>query len=419
MRILVLSAVFPPEPVISAQTSAQIARELIRKGHSVTVVTSFPSRPAGELYPGFRRRLYQRQNTPEGYEIIRCFSFLSAQSRLVSRFLENISIGCTASLAILFLQRAEIIYSNMWPIFASGMIGIAAWLRRIPLVVSIQDVYPKSLVYQQRLGENSLLVRLFEHIDGAIARASKAVIVLSERYARLYQESRKVPAEKVFVVPNWTKHNPQLRYDNAVGIRRKFRIPDDAFLLVYGGNIGYAAGVESLIEAFRYIPSEDNIYLLIAGSGSKLSECQLLASEISGKKIRFYSPWPADETNMVYAMADVLVLPTRGSQTYASVPSKMIAYMLAERPIIAMSMPETDLTDFVHQSDSGWIVEPDNPEKLASKILEVMKMDRAVRSSFGINARVFALQHLTADKCLPKIIHIIETGALSEARTTP
>ena len=111
MRILVLSAVFPPEPVISAQTSAQIARELIRKGHSVTVVTSFPSRPAGALYPGFRRRLYQRQNTPEGYEIIRCFSFLSAHSRLVSRFLENISIGCTASLAILFLQRAEIIYA--------------------------------------------------------------------------------------------------------------------------------------------------------------------------------------------------------------------------------------------------------------------------------------------------------------------
>ena len=171
------------------------------------------------------------------------------------------------------------------------MIGIVAWLRRIPLIVSIQDVYPESLVYQKRLGENSLLVRLFEYVDGAIARASKAVIVLSDRYARLYQESRRVPAEKVFVVPNWTEHIPQLR-DDAGNIRRKFQIPEDAFLLVYGGNIGYAAGVELLIEAFRYIQSEENVYLLIAGSGSKLSECQLLASEISGDKIRFYSPWP-------------------------------------------------------------------------------------------------------------------------------
>jgi colanic acid biosynthesis glycosyl transferase WcaI len=59
MRVHVISPVFLPEPIVSAQTTLQIAQALAERNHDVTVITSFPNRPAGRLYPGYRRTLYR------------------------------------------------------------------------------------------------------------------------------------------------------------------------------------------------------------------------------------------------------------------------------------------------------------------------------------------------------------------------
>jgi glycosyltransferase involved in cell wall biosynthesis len=410
MRVLIVSAVFPPEPVVSAQTSQQIARELAQRDHQVTVITSFPSRPAGKLYLGYCCRLYHRQQSEHGYEIIRCFSFFSSQSRLVSRFLENISLGITASLAIAFSKKADVIYCNMWPIFAAGLVRLAAGLRRAPVTISIQDVYPESLVFQGRVSDQSGMVRIFKWIDGLIARSCQAVIVLSERHRKFYHEQRGVPLGKLFAIPNWT--DEKLLENSGAGddLRARLNIPAGSFLVVYGGNIGVAAGVETLIEAFRYLDRSKNIYCLIAGSGSRLDECRAQAARIDGDCILFLSPWAVEDTASVYALADLLVLPTRHGQSYVSVPSKLISYMLSERPIVALSMPNTDLFDMMLQSGAGWVIEPDNPERLAVEIQQAQALTPEVRREIGRKARVYALRQLTAETCLPKVIRVIESN---------
>ncbi len=55
MNVLIVSAVFPPEPVVTAQTSFQIADELFHHGHQVTVLAPFPNRPDGRLFKGYRQ----------------------------------------------------------------------------------------------------------------------------------------------------------------------------------------------------------------------------------------------------------------------------------------------------------------------------------------------------------------------------
>src|SRR5262252_506116 len=101
MHVLIISCTFPPEPMVSGQTSLQIAEELIRRGQEATVLTVFPNRPTGKLYPGYKRRLVQREKAPEGFELIRCFSFFSSKSRLISRFMENLSFGVIGGGAVL------------------------------------------------------------------------------------------------------------------------------------------------------------------------------------------------------------------------------------------------------------------------------------------------------------------------------
>ena len=410
-QVTIVSCVFSPEPVVSAQTSAQIASALRANGHTVRVVTNFPNRPAGQLYPGVRRKFAQREITPDGIEITRCFSTLSPESTLLSRMLENLSFGLTSGWQVLTGKKPDVIYANTWPIVATGIIYLVAWLRRIPLVLSVQDVYPEVLIVQQRTTENSRLARLMRWIDGLIARSSAHVIVISKNFAEIYRQQRQVLSSHVSVIPNWIDGGQIDISSDGTAYREKLGIGETDFLLVYGGNVGVAAGVEVVIEALRLLGGEDALRLVVAGAGSQLAKCQQLASTLPGNPVHFHTPWLAAETTEVLRAADLLVLPTRSEQSSASVPSKLLSYMLASRPILATALANSDLTDLVERSGCGWVVEPDRPDLLAAKVQAIRQLGSEELNRRGQAGRAYVLQHLTKEVCLPQVIKIIERSA--------
>lgn len=407
MHFLIVSAVFPPEPVVSAQTSAQIAETLAQTNHAVVVVTSFPSRPAGKLFLGFSRK-FALQQTMAGVEMVRCFSMLSPESHMVSRLLENLSFGLTSGWQVLTIRKPDVIYANTWPIVATGILFLVAKLRRIPLVVSVQDIYPEALIAQQRIVDDGLLVRFMRWIDGVVARHSAHVIVISERFAEIYRDQRRVPSERLTFVPNWIDSSQIDMSVSGEQYRERQGIAEDDFLLVYGGNVGVAAGVESVIKSMRLLLDKPNIRLLVAGAGSQLPSCRQLAQTLPAQTVVFHSPWVIEETSEVMRAADLLVLPTQREQSLASVPSKLLSYMLSGRPVIATAMPDSDLANLMNSAECGWVVEPDRPDLLAAQIREVLKLDPAERQRRGDNGRAYVLQHFSKDVCLPKVIKILE-----------
>jgi len=412
MRVLIVSCVFPPEPVNSAQTSGQIAEELARQGHEVTVIAPFPNRPAGKLYAGYSRRLFSTERSPAGFIICRCFTFLSPQSTTVSRFIENISFGLTSGWGVLTAQRPDVIYSNTWPIFATGIVSVIARLRNIPMVEIIQDIYPESLILQGRMSANGLLANFIRYLDINIARKCARVIVIGNTFAEVYRNSRAVPQERLHVVYNWVDEktitpNPE----RSASLRVELGIPKEAFLVVYGGNIGTASGIETAIESFRFLGDLSSVYLLIAGEGSSLPACRRLVAEMDLRRVIFYSPWPAAQTSEVLGCADILLLPTRGKQSNASVPSKLVTYMLTARSVLALALPQSELAVIVKESGCGWTLAPDNPEMLASKIREAALVSATELDHRGRAGREFALKNLSTQACLPRVVDILFKAA--------
>lgn len=406
-KIIIFSCVYPPEPVVSAQTSEQIACGLVSRGHAVTVVASFPGRPGGKIYPGFRRALYARQSHPDGYALVRCFSVPSAESAALSRLLENLIFGLTSAAFLAISPRPDVIYSNTWPIFATGLMALVARLRRVPYVVSIQDIYPESFAAQGRGSRSGPAFRFMRWIDRQVAQSAHHVIVISEAFAEVYARDRDVPRERISVIPNWVDDNVQFSSESAAAaLRHRFSIPPGAFLAAYGGNIGIAAGTDSFVRAFRH--TGPDIYGLIAGEGSQLIECQALAGAIALQRISFFTPWPADQTMPLYQAADLLVLPTRGAQSMASVPSKMIRYMLSGKPILATGLAGSDLARLIDETQCGWFIPPDDPAALAEKLAQIKTLSVAELQQRGEAGRRYALVHFTNQVCLPKIIESIE-----------
>ena len=404
MRYTIVTCVFPPEPVVSAQTSTQIAVALQENGHQVTVLTTFPNRPAGKVYSGYRRCIYQWENIEQPHRILRCFATISFQSKLYSRFLENITFGITSGLALLFLQKPDVVYANTWPIFATGILMAVARVRRIPVVLSIQDVYPESLLTQNRIKKTSFLVKILKKIDAWIAKQARSVILISERFANIYRHDRQIPNDKVIVVSNWVDETATEAIDRNNEIRERNQIGEHDFLMVYGGNIGIAAGVEAVIRAMTHLPSSHRIHLLIAGEGSELSICQDLARDIDEKRIHFHTPWPLDETSLVLGAADVLVLSTRGEQSAVSVPSKLISYMFSARPVIAMVGDDTDTADAIRQSECGWVIPPDQPEQLATLVKRLSYLHREQLQAMGQAGRQYAERHFSRNVNLPEVL---------------
>ncbi len=408
MRALIVSCVYQPEPVVSAQICALIAKTLANAGHTVMVLANFPSRPAGKLFPGYSRRVVRRERSELGIEIVRCFSTLSPKSRMLSRLSENLSFGLTSGWQALVTRRPDVIYAHTWPIVAMSILFVVAKLRRIPLVIVVQDVYPEVLVAQQRIRDGGLLARFLRWIDGAIARHSAHVVVISERFSDIYRSQRGVRSNRLSFVPNWIDAGEIDILVPSEQFRSRKGIDTGDFLLVYGGNIGVAAGVETAIESMHHLADCSNLRLLVAGAGSQLSACRELAKHTLGDRVLFHSPWLLEETSEVLRSADVLLLPTQGVQSLASMPSKLLSYMLSGRPVIATAVPESNLADFMDLSKCGWVVEPDRPDLLAAKIKEVMQLDPDERERRGDLGRSFVLQHFTKEICLPKVIKILE-----------
>jgi len=407
MNIVIVSSVFLPEPIVSARTSQSLAHELTALGHVVKVITNFPNRPAGQIYEGYKRSIFSSENTPSGYSITRCFSTFSKSSSIFSRLLENVSFGFSSSLSLLFTKKPDMVYCNSWPVFATGLVVFLCKLRKVPVVLSIQDIYPESLFVQKRLDADNILYRALLFIDKWISKNSSALVFVSKIQLLNYIVSRGIAQEKAFIVPNWvSKDNIELIPKSVYRVEAGISL--DTFLIVYGGNIGKAAGLDVVIQYITPLPPEKKIVILLAGAGSELANCQLLAKQREDLEIIFVTPWRVSDTSKVLAAADLLLLPTQGDQSLVSVPSKLIAYMLSSKPIIAIASLNSEIGNLIKSVNCGWVIEPDKLGLITAKIIEISECSSKMLETIGSSGREFALKNFTCEFAIPKMIKIFE-----------
>jgi glycosyltransferase involved in cell wall biosynthesis len=217
----------------------------------------------------------------------------------------------------------------------------------------------------------------------------------------------------VTVVPNWGSSFNRANAQETRAFRRLLGIPEDAFLAVYGGNIGRAAGVDALIDAMAHLRDEPHLWLAIAGDGPELTAVKQRTLALGLSNVVFRSPWPREETASMLTAADLLLLPTSGAQSGASVPSKLIAYSFAGVPVLAAALADSDTAAMIEEAGSGWTIAPDAPELLAAKILEISKLTPAELMKRGVTGRAYAERALDRNVCVPRVADIIERAAQS------
>lgn len=393
--VLIVSAVFPPEPVVSAKLSYDLASELSSK-YNVNVISPRPSRPYGFKFETVTEKFAYK------HEIIE--SYVCPQSNHFGRLRESYSFG-RASRRYIFENRDEIsvIYLITWPLFAQYFVVHEAAKHNIPVILHVQDVYPESLTNKYpTLG--SIINRILLLIDKYTLKNSKAIIAISEKMGAYLIKSRGIKNSKIYIIPNWQDETSFYPQDEKLG---SVRAGDEPFTFMYLGNIGPVAGVELIIDAFSSSGLE-NCRLVIAGSGSMKADAIKRAQKKQEEKIEFWDV-PDGKVADVQSKADVLLLPVRKGISISSIPSKLPAYLFSAKPIIASVENDSDIANVILNSGCGWLVEPGNEKELASQMKFVLSLDKHKLKEIGINGRNYALENFSKQKNLQYLVQILES----------
>ncbi len=388
-KILIVTAVFPPEPVVSATISYDLALSLA-KHRSVTVLCPKPTRPKGMHYDAY---CFQENNI----ERVELESYTCPASSFVGRFRESFSFG-QASVRYIQEHHQEIscAYLNTWPIFAQYMALSALKRYNIPAVLHIQDIYPESML--SRLGLLGKILKLpLCFLDKKYLSKADAFFAISGNMKEYLCRTRLFPNEAVSVVRNWQ--------DDSLFENIEPKKEEDIFTFMYVGSISPAAGVPFLIRTFGMAKLRGT-RLVIAGSGSEKTVCMKLASTYKDIDIRFCDVTP-DTVPVVQKNADVLLLPLRKGIGYTASPSKLPAYMFSARPIIACVDPGSDVDHIITESGCGWVCEPENEVELASRLKDAMQTSPDNRRMKGDKARTFAIANFTKKRNLEKMTSVI------------
>jgi len=390
MRILYLSQYFPPEVGATQTRAHEMARGLVQAGHQVTMIAEVPNHPHGIIPPAYRGKLYERA-TLDGIDVIRVWVKSSPVKDFRSRMAFYLSYMVMAALAGIFLARGKFdaLYATSPPLFVGGAALILSFLRRIPLIFEVRDLWPESAV---ALGElkNPRAIRLAAWLEErCYARARQIIVVTQGIYQRLVE--RGIPTDKLAFIPNGANTNLfQPQPEAAQALRQELGL-GEAFVVLYAGIHGIAQGLELLLQCARRLENNTSIRFLFVGEGPVKADLMAQAQQMGLSNIIFYGEVARERVPAFLSLARVAVVPLRKLDLFeGALPSKMFDAWACACPTLVTIGGEAKAV--LAQAAAGVWVAPEDVEALSAAILRLVDDPAQVRQ-MGENGRRFVAEH--------------------------
>lgn len=387
IRILLLTQWFDPEPTFKGLL---FARELVKRGFEVEVVTGFPNYPGGILYPGYKIKLIQRE-VIEGVNITRVPLYANHDSSAIKRILNYVSFSAAALIYSLFkAKRPDVIYAYHPPL----TVGIAAILirlfRRIPVVYDIQDMWPDTLRISGMLNNERAL-----HIVGKVCqlvyRYVDLIVVLSPGFKDALK-ARGVSDKKLKVIYNWADETDHGRTETD----SLLNFPSaDYFRILFAGNMGKGQGLDSVIAAAALLELRfPKIRFVLIGSGVESDRLKHSVKDKGLENVIFLPRVSMVEIGSVLSAADALLVHLVNAPLFQiTIPSKTQAYMAVGKPILmAVS---GDAAMLIKQAECGTTAQSENPQSIAEAAITLANYSRADLDEMGRKAKSYYQTNLS------------------------
>src|SRR5690606_5812628 len=198
MKLLFLTDNFPPEVNAPANRTYEHCKEWVKSGVDVTVITCAPNFPKGEVYPGYKNKLYQRELI-DGIKVIRVWSYITANEGFVKRILDYISFAVMAFLSGLFVKTDLIVATS--PQFFTAVSGsLLSTFKRKKWVFEVRDLWPESIIAVGAM-ERNRAIRFFEWLEKRLYLSADHIIVVTDTFKEKIT-ARGIDPNKISVFKN-------------------------------------------------------------------------------------------------------------------------------------------------------------------------------------------------------------------------
>jgi len=365
--------------------SYDFARFLLERGHRVTVV-------AGVYGPGDVRiragegRVARRRI--DGFDVrvvnVRYDNAQTFRRRMVA-FLRFMAI---ATVEVLRLRDADVVFATSTPLTVGVPGVVARYVRRVPFVFEVRDIWPDTAVEIGAL-TNPLLILAAGAFERACYRAASRVVAISERMGERLRRRMGTGAAKVVVIPLGTDVG---LFEGAAadeGWRRDHGL-DGKFVAVFAGAHGRLNALRRVLEAARRLKDEPAIRFVLIGEGALKPELQDQARRHGLENVLFLDPVPKTRLAGVLKACDLGLMTLENLPVFdTACPNKFMDYLAAGLPV---------LVNF--DGEAGWIAEregcgvavpPDNPAAMADAVRRLASApDRA--AEMGRRAQALAAE---------------------------
>lgn len=413
MKILVVSLYYEPD---RCQSNGPIIRALCEDwaeaGHEVTVLTSFPHYNSDQVWPEYRGRLFQRDRVG-GVNVIRSYIFVPRKRSGWQRILNYLSFNISSTLSGLFAGKQDVIFVMSPPLTIGLTAYVLGLLKRIPYCYNLQDIWPEVAVKLGML-RGRRLIAFFEAMEKFIYRHSRRIFAISDEFkANLIAKG--VAADNIEVIPNFTDTDfiKPMAKANAFALANGLA---DKFTVLYAGNVGLSQGLEVILDAAEQLKDHSEITFTIVGEGSSRDELIAEADRRGLQNVKLLPFQPESDVPMVYAAADVALIPLRHGITENSVPCKTYSIMAAAKPYIAGVDEGSTVWKLTDQVGCGVCIEPENGRALAEAVLK-LQADAGARTRMGVKGRQFVERNFAREIITDRYRNSLES--LLEKRSLP
>jgi glycosyltransferase involved in cell wall biosynthesis len=203
---------------------------------------------------------------------------------------------------------------------------------------------------------------------------------------------RGVPEQKVTFLPNGVNLDLFAPRERDEEMAKKLGIQAEDFVLIYAGTMGYAQGLESVIQTAEILKEQADFRFLFVGDGTEKPMLEALVKEKGLANVSFVDFQPVQEMPRYFSLSSASIVPLKKNKLFEGArPSKMFPALGSAVPVIYSG--EGEAAELVLASGGGVVVEPENSEALARAIVELKENPN--RREMGRKGRQFVEQHYT------------------------
>lgn len=379
----------------------QLSRNLARKGHQVFhLYAGYNVTPRGDL---------EKKNTdPETFTLIPVFIRNPLEKyKFITRWRQENEYGNLLAKKIRKLAPDVIISSNA-PLDVQRKAFAAAKRNGIPFVFWLQDIIgvaTKAILEKRFSFFGKMVGQYYLAIEKSILRNSDHIVSITQDFKTILREWK--VATDTTVIPNWApiaslpvrpKENPWSKQHQLT----------NTFNFIYTGTLGMKHNPELLLRLAEFHRDDEQVRVVVIseGLGADWLKEKKKAHAVNNLILLGFQPF--EQLKDVMGAADVLLAILQKNAGIFSVPSKILSYFCAKRPVLA-AFPEENLSArIITKHNAGLIVDPDDVQGFCVSSLKI-KEDYGLRQKMGESGRSFAEKHFDIDKITQKFLDVISS----------